>query len=71
MSKPKSDLTLDDFEISERNGFEYITWEELERVMGPVMWEEFTAFMFGQTSFIEGAYAGDVERFLLKLPVID
>lgn len=73
MAKKKTavQVTLNDFLVVSADGMDYITWFELERVMGKEMWEEFQVFMYGQTCLMDGAYVGDVDRFLRKLPVID
>ena len=65
-SKPKKKLTLNDFEVTT-----YVTWAELERVLGKRKYKEFSKWMYGQTCVEHGVYPWDLERFLEKRPVVD
>ena len=72
-------LTLKDFEIEKvtwksgngEGSIPYISWRNLEEVMGLTLYREFEHWLSGQTTLPNGAYPWDVERFLLGLPVID
>ena len=72
-------LTLKDFEIEKviwkagngEGSIPYISWRNLEEVMGQALYDEFEKWLAGQTVLPNGAYPWDVERFLLDLPVID
>lgn len=67
--KLKQNLTLDDFEIVQHPA--YISWKELEKVLGKRRCKRFMKWMRGQTVAEEGVYPGDLDRFLKGLPVID
>ena len=62
-------LKIQDFEIIRTPN--YITWENLEKVMGKRMFKKFNNWMRGQTCLQDGAYPEDVERFINNRPVID
>ncbi len=49
----------------------YIPLEIIENAFGPLIWEQFTQWMRGQTMIAEGVYPWDIERFLQGLPIID
>lgn len=60
--KLKECLTMKDFHIRE-----YITWQEIEEVMGKRRFKKFKEWMFGQTCPMEiedAVYPWDVENFL-------
>jgi hypothetical protein len=64
--KLKETLTMDDFYV-----VSYVSWAELERVMGKRRYKKFMKWMSGQTCYPDGVYPWDLRRFLLNLPVID
>jgi len=70
MSK-KTNLTIHDFEVKKDDGFLYVPWQNIEEVMSEEMLTKFHECMYGQTCIANGAFLGDVERFLRGLPVID
>ncbi len=49
----------------------FIPWDILEDAFGPLLWEQFSHWMRGQTSVPGGVFPWDVERFLQGLPIID
>jgi hypothetical protein len=69
MNKLKQNLTLDDFTIISTP--DYISWEELERVLGKRCYKQFSKWMRGQTCLECGVYPHDLDRWLKGLPVID
>jgi hypothetical protein len=62
----KKQITIKDFKIQESDDMVYIMWDDILKVMGPLLYLEFTKFMNGQTCFKSGAYKCDVENFLRK-----
>lgn len=67
----KKNLSINDFDIRQDHQTSYISWENLEEVMGKELYAEFGEWMRGQTSLIYGAYPWDVERFIKGKPIID
>jgi hypothetical protein len=61
----KKEITIDDFEVVKWE-VDYITWEEIERVLGKRKYKHFLKFMYGQTCIEQGAYVCDVNNFLRK-----
>ena len=57
-------LTIENFML-------IVTWEEIEHRLGKRRFKKFSKFMNGQTMSTHGVYAGDLDRFLKGLPVID
>ena len=73
-------IKIEDFKIDKvtwkyENGgqgsISYISWRNLEEVMGLALYNEFEKWLRGQTTLPQGAYPWDVERFLNGLPVVD
>ena len=52
-------ITIDSFQIKS-----YIPWKQLEEVMGKRNYKKFMKWHFGQTSYQEGVYVHDLERWL-------
>lgn len=63
----KRHLTLEDFPIQP----ELVPWDDIERIMGKRLYKKFCKWMGGQTVMGNGVFPGDLDRFLLGLPVID
>jgi len=60
-----SKLVINDFKvINETEGMNYIEWKELEEVFNQKQHEDFLEWINGQTTYIEGVYKHDLERFL-------
>ncbi len=53
------------------DGVSVIAWDELRKKLGAKEFDQFKRWMRGQTCIAEGAFVDDVERFLMKWPVID
>lgn len=62
-------LTMKDFEVTVPTP--YVSWDELERVMGKRLYNKFLNWMNGQTNVRDGVYTWDLDRFLRGLPCID
>ena len=54
---------MDDFYIKE-----YVPWDNIEEVMGKRRYKKFLKWMFGQTTYKEGVYVYDLERYLRGCP---
>ena len=52
-------ITIKDFQVKT-----YYSWEELERVFGEKEYNKFMEWMTCQTSYPEGVYVHDLERYL-------
>lgn len=62
-------LTIKDFEVTEPTP--YVSWDELDRVMGKRMYNKFLTWSLGQTCVPGGVNPWDVDRFLRGLPNLD
>ena len=62
----KKKLTIKGFHITQ-----YISWGELERVMGRRQFKQYLKWSEGQTCYPEGAYVSDVNDFLTGRPPLD
>lgn len=72
--KLKQDLTISDFDVrcvGCDKCVSYVTWENIETVLGKRRYKKFSDWMLGQTCTQYGVYPWDLERFLKGLPVID
>jgi len=59
-------MNINEFKISYDGAVDYITWDELRRVMGVEEYEKFGEWIKDQTISLNGAYVSDVERWLNK-----
>lgn len=58
-------MTIDDFTvIIEPDRIPYIPWHNIKKVMSPEMFKKWTWMSRNSTSYLEGAYKHDLERFL-------
>ena len=53
------EITIDSFQVKS-----YVSWKELESVLGKRLYKKFIKWMFCQTSYPEGVYVHDLERWL-------
>jgi len=67
-SNKKKEITIDDFEIvNDKQDYpDYISWDNIEKVLGKEKYKDFCKFMNGQTCCDLGCWSCDVENFLRK-----